>query len=118
MKQDTGTNLHLDDVMLHQDQLETRKSPSNLQIPDIKIGDTVTPIAPQEKHNAQDIYIITDTQPEKVTTQRILHLLSDTPTKLMGQKYEVHPKHLQRLSVATVSSSFLYPVNNTSQLFQ
>ena len=46
MKQDTGTNLHLDDVMLHQDQLETRKSPSNLQIPDIKIGDTVTPIAP------------------------------------------------------------------------
>ena len=55
MKQDTGTNLHLDDVMLHQDQLETRKSPSNLQIPDIKIGDTVTPIAPQKKRDAQDI---------------------------------------------------------------
>ena len=47
--QDTGSNLHRRDEELYADQIKARKSdsaePTSL---DIKVGDTVTPISPQD----------------------------------------------------------------------
>ena len=59
--QDTGGNLYLKDEKLYKDQLKTRESKSknkSLSV-DIKIGDTVTPISPQDKHRVREIYLVT-----------------------------------------------------------
>ena len=61
---------------------------------EIRIGDTVTPIAPQEKHKVRDIYLVTGKDGEKVPAQGILHPLSDNPIKFMSRNYKVNLKHL------------------------
>ena len=49
--QDTGSNLTLKDEELYKDQIEVRnRHPPSSPANDIRIGDTVTSISPQEKH--------------------------------------------------------------------
>ena len=49
--QDTGTNLQLKDEDLYADQIKARKSESSKPTSmDFKVGDTVAPIYPQDKH--------------------------------------------------------------------
>ena len=66
--QDTGTNLQLKDKDLYADQLKARKlesiKPTSM---DIRVGDTVTPISPQEKYRVRDIYLVTGKKDEKVS---------------------------------------------------
>ena len=96
--QDTGSNLHFDDAKIFEEQLQTRKLKKDAPISkDIRIGDTVTPIAPQKKHQVRDIYLVTGKDGEKVSAQRILHPLSDNPIKFMSRNYTVNPKHLFRI---------------------
>ena len=78
--QDTGENLQLNDEDIFCKQNKLRKSKEQTtSIPDIKIGDTVTAIAPQDKHRAREIYIVTGQNNDKVSAQRLLHPLSSTP---------------------------------------
>ena len=66
--QDTGSNLQLRDKDLNIDQIKARKSSSSTPTStDIKIGDTVTPISPQDKHKVSDIYLVTGKNNEKVS---------------------------------------------------
>ena len=95
--QDTGANLSLDDSQLQADQIKSRKSSSEVISPDIRVGDTVAPISPQDKHKSREIYLVTDSSPQKVTAQRLIHPLTEAPTKIMSRVYESHPKHLRRL---------------------
>ena len=95
--QDTGSNLQLDDSQLHADQIKSRKSATNIKVPDIKVGDTVTSVSPQNKHKSREIYLVTESDTDKVTAQRLLHPLTNVPTKIMSRTYEAHPKHLRRL---------------------
>ena len=83
--QDTGTNLPLDDSKLFQEQQAARQSvPVSVQPPHIKVGDTVTPVSSQPKHRVRDIYMVTGVESGKVSAQKLLHPLSDTPIKMMG----------------------------------
>ena len=75
-----GSNLPLRDEELYADQIKARKSDSSkCTSSDIKVGETVTPISPQDKHKVRDIYLVTGKNNEKVSAQRLLHPLSDTP---------------------------------------
>ena len=97
--QDTGENLILQDKDICEKQINLRQSAKNTSsVPDINIGDTVTNVAPQDKHKAREIYLVTGKNNEKVSTQRLLHPLSQTPLKFMSRRYEVDPKHLVRIN--------------------
>ena len=94
--QDTGSNLQLDDMKLFEQQQTARQSASTSDKPqEIKVGDTVTPISGQPKHHARDIFMVTGVEADRVSAQKILHPLSQTPVKLMGRPYTGHTKHLQ-----------------------
>ena len=96
--QDTGSNLYLRDEELYADQLKARKSKSEeSESADIKIGDTVTPISPQDKHKVREIYLVTGREKDKVSAQRLLHPLSKDPIKFMSREYKIHPKNLHRI---------------------
>ena len=62
---------------------------------DIQVGDTVKLKNSNHKHKATDIYLVTDTKREDVTVQRILHPLTDIPTKLMSKPYVIKAKLLK-----------------------
>ena len=97
--QDTGENLLIKDEDIFNKQNKLRQSKEKVSsVPDIKIGDTVTAIAPQDKHKAREIYLVTGKNGDKVSTRRLLHPLSDTPLKFMSRSYEVNPKHLVRIN--------------------
>ena len=96
--QDTGENLLLDDEDIFKEQSKLRETKEASSIPDIKVGDTVTAISPQEKHKAREIYIVTGQKGDKVSTQRLLHPLSSIPLKFMSRSYDVSPKHLIRIN--------------------
>ena len=92
--QDTGSNLVLKDEELYKDQLEVRNCHPPPPSDDIRIGDTVTSISPQEKHRNRDIYLVTGKKEEKVSAQRLLHPLSTTLIKFMSRENTSNPKHL------------------------
>ena len=96
--QESGANIALDDSKLHEDQQSsrTRSKPPNSQT-SFQPGDTVTHHSPQPKHKTRDMYLVTKTQPDQVTVQRILHSVSDQPTKIMSKEYVTHPKRLHLL---------------------
>ena len=97
--QDTGENLLLKDDDISNKQINLRQSKEKMSyVPDIKVGDTVTSVAPQDKHKAREIYLVTGECGDKVSTQRLLHPLSETPLKFMSRRYEVNPKHLVRIN--------------------
>ena len=60
-----------------------------------KPRDTVTNISPQPKHTAKQMYLVTLSSPNQITTQRILHPLSQGQTKLMSTEYVSEPKHVR-----------------------
>ena len=96
--QDTEGNLYLKDEELYTDQQKVREAKHKESLPtDIKVGDTVTPLSPQEKHKVRDIYLVTGREKDKVLTQRLLHPLSQDPIKFMSREYKIRPKHLQRI---------------------
>ena len=41
------------------------------------------PIVSEDKHKAQEIYLVTDSQLDKVTAQRAIHPVTNTPTKFI-----------------------------------
>ena len=97
--QDTGENLLLKDEDIFNKQIKLRQSKEKTSpVHDIKIGDTVTNVAPQDKHKAREIYLVTGESGDKVSTQRLLHPLSKSPLKFMSRRYEVDPKHLVRIN--------------------
>ena len=80
------------------EQLNKRKSSSiKSAANDIRIGDTVTSVLPQDKHKAHEIYLVTKSKPDKITAQRLLHPLTDKPTKFKSREYVAHPKHVQTI---------------------
>ena len=93
---DTGTNLKLSDAKLRQSQLEARKPITQAKPqPVIKPGDTVTPVSAQEKHTVRDMYLVTNSQQDSVKVQKIIHPLSQHPTKMMAKEYITNPKNLR-----------------------
>ena len=89
----------LQDKDIFEKQINLRQSTKKASsVPDIDIGDTVTNVAPQDKHKVRDIYLVTGKNNEKVLTQRMLHPISQTPLKFMSRRYEVDPKHLVRIN--------------------
>merc|ERR1711989_65253 len=83
---------------MYQEQIGIRNRQSlSPPLNDIRVGDTVTAIAPQDKHKTREIYLVTGKEKDKVSAQRLLHPLSDTPLKLMSREYISSPKHLRVL---------------------
>merc|ERR1712240_204538 len=102
--QDTGSNLLLEDEKMYQEQIRVRNRQSLSPPPkDIRIGDTVTDIAPQNKHKTREIYLVTGKEKDKISAQRLLHPLSETPLKFMSREYISNPKHLRVLHRPEIS---------------
>ena len=102
--QDTGSNLLLKDEDMYQEQIKIRnRQTSSIPPKDIRVGDTVTDIAPQSKHKSRDIYLVTGKEGDKISTQRLLHPLSDTPLKFMSREYLSNPKYLRVLHRPEIS---------------
>ena len=115
--QDTGGNLHLKDEEIYANQQKVRENKLKKSSPtDIKVGDTVTPISPQEKHKARDIYLVTGQGKYKVVAQRLLHPLSQDPIKFMSREYEISPKHLHRIHRPPSSTSEIVKETDTKPI--
>ena len=81
----SGENLTLNDEMIREKQLERRQdNRQNAAVDNIQVGDTVKLKNRNHKHKANEIFLVTDTNNEDVTIQKILHPLTDNPTKIMG----------------------------------
>ena len=93
--QNTGDNLRLDDKSLRQDQIDKRKEkkPEVREEEDINVGDTVRVKNKHDKHNANEIFIVTSKKEEAVGVQKLLHPLKAKP-KLMSKIYNTKQKHL------------------------
>ena len=93
--QNSGENLHLNDELIRDNQLEKRKD--NRQQPEekvIQVGDTVALKNRNLKHKANDIFLVTNKKNENITVQKILHPLKNTPTKIMSKTYNTKEKLL------------------------
>ena len=89
---------------MYQEQIGVRnRHPPSSPAKDIRIGDTVTSISPQGKHKNREIYLVTGKKEDKVSAQRLLHPLSDTPLKFMSREYISNPKHLRVIHRPDVS---------------
>ena len=94
----TGENLNLKDDLLRDKQLKTRED-QNTRAKDInlqtqaKVGDTVTVINRQDKHNVRDMFLVTGTNNDKVQAQKILHPLTGQK-KIMSKVYNTDQKRL------------------------
>ena len=85
--QNTGEHLPLSDEKLWSNQLKVRKS-HETNIPKIKpilVGDTVTIKNKTDKHKANDMFVVTGKDNEKVKVQKILHPLKNVPGKIMSK---------------------------------
>lgn len=84
----TGTSLNLNYEKIRREQIETRnlanqKHNSSLPIQikqNPQPGDIVTAADKYEKHKAKNIYMVAETNDQKVTIQKILHPHSKNPT--------------------------------------
>ena len=96
---ETGQNLVLHDRKLRDSQLAARRHQAQTQPshPTPKPGDTITSLSQQPKHVARDMYLVTAATPSSVTAQKILHPVSNAPTKIMSKTYTTHPKHTRIL---------------------
>jgi len=76
--QATSSNLHLDDIQLRTSQLEKRQlTPPQPKPPNnIKQGDTVILAAKPQKHITRDVFLVTQTNNQKVYMQKIAHPFS------------------------------------------
>ena len=92
--QNTGANLILDDDALRNDQLKKRKDHRNIKMgPEVNIGDTVKLKNSNNKHKANDIYLVTNKQEADITVQKLLHPLTRR-SKLMSKTYKTRNKFL------------------------
>ena len=92
--QNTGDNMNLDDDSLRSDQKEKRTDARKAKDKDINVGDTVTTTNKSDKHKANDMFIVTAKENDKVSVQKILHPLSNNPAKIMSKVYTTQAKHL------------------------
>ena len=93
--QNTGDNLDLDDEKMRTDQLEKRKETREIpQTEEVKVGDTVKVRNKNEKHKANDMFLVTAKKDENIELQKLLHPLKKTPTKIMSKVYKTSEKHL------------------------
>ena len=58
------------------------------------------------KHTTWQMYLVTSSSPDKGTTQRIFHPLSEGCSKLMSKGYSTQPKHV-RTHVRTQSYHYI-----------
>ena len=97
--QNTGEHLPLSDEKLRSNQLQVRKS-HETNIPKIKpilVGDTVTIKNKTDKHKANDMFVVTGKNDEKVKVQKILHPLKNVPGKIMSKTYETDEIRLRMI---------------------
>ena len=83
--QNTGQNMDLDDEALRTDQKNKRKDVRDPRDKVINVGDTVTTTNKSDKHKANDMFIVTAKENDKVSVQKILHPLSANPAKIMSK---------------------------------
>ena len=110
----TGQNLNLDYTKIREDQIQKRTLSNNKHNAKIisqqqqqhpQPGDIVTVHKKPNKHIANDVYLVTTANEEKVKIQKILHPHSDTP-KLRNVEYVTQPN---RIHVARPSKSTFHP---------
>ena len=93
--QNTGINLQLDDKLLRNQQIESRKD-RNIETnqPSIHIGDTVKIKNKSDKHKANEMFIVTSKDENNdVGIQKLLHPLKQQG-KIMSKVYTTNQKHL------------------------
>ena len=93
----TQQNLLLDDVAIRNSQLNNRQlvepvKPEHLP----QTGDTVVTINKPSKHNARDVFIVTNATPQAVTMQKLDNLFSPTTT-LRSKLHTTSPKLLHTI---------------------
>ena len=108
----TGANIEIQDSVLREAQLESRKErqpdkASQVEAP--QVGDTVTPLSVQPKHSERSMYLVTAASQEQVTAQKIIHPLVDKKSQLMSKEYRANPKHLRIIHRPPPVSSPLDP---------
>ena len=92
--QNTGDNLKLDDHHLRQEQLKTRRDKIEIPAAEVEVGDTVRIKNKVDKHKANETFIVTSKDQNKVQIQKLLHPLSSAPAKIMSKAYTTDQKHL------------------------
>ena len=95
--QNTGDNLNLDDKAIRDNQLKKRiDERKTTDVEDVEIGDTVRIRNKNDKHKANDIYLVTskDEVEDKVGVQKILHPLENTKGKFTSTVMKTNKKHL------------------------
>ena len=95
--QNTGDNLNLDDKAIRENQLKKRiDERKTTDVEDVEIGDTVRIRNKNDKHKANDIYLVTskDEIEDKVGVQKILHPLENTKGKFTSTVMKTNKKHL------------------------
>jgi len=96
--QTTSANLHLDDKLLRQSQLESRQLSKVTQSHNnIKEGDTVILAEKPPKHKSRDVFLVTATNQQQVHMQKIANPFMDNST-IRSKKYTtvqqlLHPVH-------------------------
>ena len=92
--QNTGANLQLNDETLRQNQLQTRQQNVKTTENDVNVGDTVRIRNKNDKHKANEAFIVTEKANNEIAIQKIAHTLSTEPAKLMGKVYKTKAKYL------------------------
>ena len=93
--QNTGDNLNLDDKAIRENQLKKRiDERKTTDVEDVEIGDTVRIRNKNDKHKANDIYLVTskDEVEDKVGVQKILHPLENTKGKFTSTVMKTNKK--------------------------
>ena len=83
----TGENLKLNDGILRQNQLLTRKQIINASENNVYVGDTVRIKNKNDKHKANEAFLVTERDGDHIEMQKIAHPIANKPTKLMGKIY-------------------------------
>ena len=88
-------NLKLDDEKIRSNQILSRKEVKNIHTDSVEVGDTVVIKNRHDKHKANDIFVVTNKDNEKVNIQKIIHPLTMAPAKLMSKSYLTDQKYLR-----------------------
>ena len=114
----TGKNLNLNYDKIREEQINVRKvhnSKYNDKLANDKSnpqpGDIVIVRDKPDKHKANDVFLVSNSQDDKVTMQKIIHPHTSQP-KMRAKEYITHK---DRLYVAKHSNTIKFPVPSTSQ---
>jgi hypothetical protein len=112
----THDNLPLDDNHLRGSQLAARRLTQQTPSPHLlKPGDIVVPAIKPPKHNAKDIYIVTDTSNDTVNVQKLADNHAARP-QLRSKVITTHLQHLLPL-YQPVSTSNIVPDSTDTETF-